>query len=209
MPELRRKCTQPRPAHNALRNPRVVHLSALLWRWVDTKTLTRCALVTPIPATSQTQATESGVLGHSPLFRQPNPPPPRPHNILSQRPRQPSFFIFSTEACIAHEPGASSGIAGQTVCSLWLQILWNPLGPRVSHPPMAQVGSPSSCQTKARDSWHPCGPAAPALPPPTLTAPKWFVPRWPCPGRQRPFAARLEQSRALSCSTASRTLGKN
>lgn len=110
MPELRRKCTQPRPAHNALRNPRVVHLSALLWRWVDTKTLTRCALVTPIPATSQTQATESGVLGHSPLFRQPNPPP-RPHNILSQRPRQPSFFIFSTEACIAHEPGASSGIA--------------------------------------------------------------------------------------------------
>jgi hypothetical protein len=94
MPELRRKCTQPRPAHNALRNPRVVHLSALLWRWVDTKTLTRCALVTPIPATSQTQATESGVLGHSPLFRQPNPPPPAPTTFCPSDHASPASLSF-------------------------------------------------------------------------------------------------------------------
>lgn len=52
---------------------------------------------------------------------------PHPRNVLSQRPSlHPSFVLFSQDRPRA---GASSGIVGPTVCSLWLLILWNPLGP--------------------------------------------------------------------------------
>lgn len=108
MPALRRKCAQPRPAHNALRTARVVHLSSRLWRWVGIQTPPRCALVTPIPATFRTQATQSGVLGHSPFFIQATPTlatfcPSDPACI-------PASFCFHR---IAQEPVPAQELSGK------------------------------------------------------------------------------------------------
>lgn len=207
MPALRRKCAQPRPAHNALRTARVVHLSSRLWRWVGTQTPPRCALVTPIPATFRTQATQSGILGHSPFFIQATPTlatfcPSDPACIpasfcfhrIAQEPVPAQELSGKEKETDQGKPSPASGGGGvgvgspnplSTHCVQGLQPLSldthrancvqsmapDPVEPSrtqrhgLSHPSMAQVGSPSSCQTKARDPGIPVGLQRPPVSP--------------------------------------------
>lgn len=164
------------------------------------------ARVIPTPATSRTQATQSGFWVTA-LYSD-NPPTFCPSN------RQPLLHSLVLQPGVA----VSSGIARPTVCSLRLLLLGSPLGPEVTATaaiPWLRLALLHPAKQK-RVTWAFLWFCS-ALPPPShsaptlaLAAPTWLVPRWPRPRRQpAPFCSPPRAEPALPCSAASRTLGKS
>lgn len=175
---------------------------------MGTQTPPRCALVTPVPATSRTQATQSGVLGHSPFFIQATP--------------TPAAVVPATQLA-AQLRSVSTG-SPKSRCQLRncrancvQSMAPDPVEPSrtqrhgLSHPSMAQVGSPSSCQTKARDPGIPVG----LQRPPVSLIPPSRRPRGSSQGGHAQGGSALLQpasSRARLCpaqQSHGRTLGQN
>lgn len=170
----------PRPAHNALRITDLLSVPARGDRWAS-------RLLPPRPSYPHSRHVSDpsntvGVLGHSPLFRQ-------PPNVLPQQPPAPASFSGPAagscrqlrnclegkrkESSVKERPGQPQGLSRppgtlsvqglqrQTPCTHQANCLQSKaLAPGEpsrtrshshSRHPMAQVGSPSSCQTEARD----------------------------------------------------------